>query len=30
MASVPNYIGPNHDSQNIFKRNKTMIANAVQ
>lgn len=30
LQSVPNYVGPNHDSTNIIKRNNTMIANAVQ
>ena len=30
LNSVPNYVGPNHDSDSIFKRNNTMIANAVQ
>ena len=29
LDSIPNYVGPNHDSENIFKRNKAMIAEAV-
>jgi hypothetical protein len=29
LKSVPNYIGPNHDSVNILKRNNSVISNAI-
>eukprot|EP00347_Sterkiella_histriomuscorum_P008494 403344883 len=30
LQSVPNYIGPNHESQHLDSRNRSMIGNAVQ
>ena len=29
LNTVPSYIGPNHESEQLMKRNNTMIANAV-